>query len=68
MSICVQAHRGASGWYTINDYANLYQRDRAVLEAAIDYEYKDIALYAKYNRLIQKNDPQLFDFGVKYKF
>ena len=61
-------HRGASGWYTINDYANLYQRDRAVLEAAIDYEYKDIALYAKYNRLIQKNDPQLFDFGVKYKF
>ena len=61
-------HNGASGWYSINDYANLYQRDRAVLEAAVDYEYKDIALYAKYNRLIQKNDPQLFDLGIKYKF
>ena len=61
-------HNGATGWYYINDYANLYQRDRAVLEAAIDYEYKDISLYAKYNYLIQKNDPQLFDLGVKYKF
>ena len=61
-------HNGATGWYYIDDYANLYQRDRAVLEAAIDYEYKDISLYAKYNYLIQKNDPQLFDLGVKYKF
>ena len=61
-------HNGANGWYYINDYANLYQRDRAVLEAAVDYEYKDISLYAKYNYLIQKNDPQLFDLGVKYKF
>ena len=61
-------HSSGSGWYYIRDDANLYQRDRAVLEAALDYEYKDIALYAKYNRLIQKNDPQLFDLGVKYKF
>ena len=61
-------HSSGSGWYYIRDDANLYQRDRAVLEAALDYEYKDIALYAKYNRLIQKNYPQLFDLGVKYKF
>ena len=66
--IQAQHNDGGIGWYYINDYANLYQRDRAVLEAAVDYEYKDISLYAKYNYLIQKNDPQLFDLGVKYKF
>ena len=66
--IQAQHNDGGISWYYINDYANLYQRDRAVLEAAVDYEYKDISLYAKYNYLIQKNDPQLFDLGVKYKF
>ncbi len=55
-------------WYRINDYANLYQRDRAVLEAVIDYAYKDLALYVKYNKLIQKNNPDLFDMGVKFNF
>ncbi len=62
-------NKGANGmWYRINDYANLYSRDRAVLEAMVDYEYKNLGVYAKYNRLLQKNDPQLFDLGIKYKF
>lgn len=60
--------RGNSSWYRIDDYANLYDHDRAILEAAIDYEYKSIGVYAKYNRLIQKNNPELFDLGIKYKF
>ena len=32
-------HNGSNAglWYEISDYANLYQRDRAVLEAAIDF-------------------------------
>lgn len=60
--------RGNASWYRINDYANLYDHDRAILEAAVDYEYKSIGLYAKYNRLIQKNNPELFDLGIKYKF
>ncbi|MBR3608819.1 MAG: autotransporter domain-containing protein, partial [Bacteroidales bacterium] len=55
-------------WYKINDYANLYQRDRAVLEAVVDYAYKDLALYVKYNKLIQKNNPDLFDMGIKFNF
>ena len=62
-------HKDALGsWYRINDYANLYQRDRAVLEAVIDYAYKDLALYVKYNKLIQKNNPDLFDMGLKFNF
>ena len=55
-------------WYKLDDYANLYQRDRAVLEAVIDYVYKDLNLYLKYNKLIQKNNPDLFDMGIKYNF
>lgn len=62
-------HKGANNmWYRINDHADLYDRDRAILEAMIDYEYKNLGIYAKYNRLLQKNDPQLFDLGIKYKF
>ncbi|MBR5599390.1 MAG: hypothetical protein IKW39_05045, partial [Alphaproteobacteria bacterium] len=54
--------------YKLDDYANLYQRDRAVIETMIDYVYKDISLYLKYNKLIQKNNPDLFDMGIKYNF
>ena len=61
-------NRGAHGWYKINDYANIYDRDRALLEAAVDYEYKNIGLYAKYNQLIQRNDPKLIDLGLKVNF
>lgn len=55
-------------WYRVDDYANLYQRDRAVLEAIIDYAYKDLSMYIKYNKLIQKNNPDLFDMGIKFNF
>ena len=61
-------NRGAHGWYKINDYANIYDRDPALLEAAVDYEYKNIGLYAKYNQLIQRNDPKLIDLGLKVNF
>ena len=60
--------KGSNGWYSINDYANIYTHDRALLEAAIDYEYKDLSIYAKFNQIIQKNNPKLFDLGIKYKF
>ena len=66
--ITVRHKNGIGPWYNINDYANLYQRDRAVLEAVIDYAYKDLSLYLKYNKLIQKNNPDLFDMGIKYNF
>ena len=62
-------HRGQKNyWYKINDYANLYKHDRAVIEAVIDYMYKDISIYLKYNKLIQNNNPELFDLGIKYNF
>ncbi|MCM1323764.1 MAG: autotransporter outer membrane beta-barrel domain-containing protein, partial [Acetobacter sp.] len=67
-SIDARMKHGNGSWYRINDYANLYSHDRAILEAAIDYEYKQIGVYLKYNRLIQKNNPELFDLGVKYNF
>ena len=61
-------HLKGGNWYKLNDYANIYQRDRAVLEAIIDYAYKDLSMYLKYNKLIQKNNPDLFDMGIKYNF
>ena len=38
-------HRASNYWYKINDYANLYKRDRAVFESVIDYMYIDKSLY-----------------------
>ncbi len=67
-SIDARVKNGNNLWYRVNDYANLYSHDRAIIEAAIDYEYKQIGVYLKYNRLIQKNNPELFDLGVKYNF
>ena len=61
-------NRGATGWYKLNDYAHIYRDDRAVLEAGVDYEYKKFSIYAKYNQLIERNDPQLIDLGLKYNF
>ena len=58
---------GGNGVFRIDD-ADLYDHDRAVLEATIDYEYKAIDMYLKYYHLIQKNKSQIFDFGVKYNF
>ena len=56
------------GSFSINDYAGIYSRDRAVLSAMLNYEYKRIALYLKYNRFIQRKNSQNLDMGVKYNF
>ena len=61
-------HKGANGWYKVNDYAHIYDNNRTVLEAAIDYEFKRFSMYAKFNQLLQRNDPKLFDLGLKYNF
>ena len=65
----VARHKSGTGaWYRINDYENLYDRDRALLEAAVNYDYKALGVYLKYNHLIQRNNPKLFDLGIKYNF
>ncbi|MBP5699193.1 MAG: hypothetical protein J6W96_06675, partial [Alphaproteobacteria bacterium] len=66
----IQAQRkGSTGWYKMNDYANIYDHDRAVVEAAVDYEYKRFSAYVKYNEmLLKRNRPQMFDLGIKYNF
>ncbi len=56
------------GSYSINDFADIYNRDRAVLSAMLDYEYKRIALYLKYHQLLQRNKAQNFDAGIRYNF
>ena len=58
---------GGQGTYLVDD-ANLYDHDRALLEATVDYQYKALDMYLKYYHLIQKNKSQTFDFGVKYNF
>ena len=61
-------HRGGAGWYKVNDYAHIYDKDRAILEAAMDYEYKRFSIYAKYNYLVQRDNPSMIDVGLKYNF
>jgi outer membrane autotransporter protein len=61
-------HRGAAGWYKINDYAHIYDNDRALLEAALGYEYKKLSVTAKYNQLIQRDNPSMIDVDVRYNF
>ena len=61
-------HRGGAGWYKVNDYAHIYDDDRALLEAAIDFDYKRFSIYAKYNQLIQRDNPSMIDVGLKYNF
>lgn len=60
--------KGGVGSYEIDDFANIYSRDRAVLSAILDYNYKKVGVYAKYHHLLQKNDAKNFDFGVRYNF
>ena len=66
--IVARHKHGTGAWYRIDDYADLYDKDRALLEATLNYDYKALGLYLKYNRMFQRNDPQLFDLGVKYNF
>ena len=56
------------GSYEINDFANIYSRDRAVLSAMLNYEYKKLALYLKYFHMLQRNKSQNFDMGIRYNF
>jgi hypothetical protein len=60
--------RGGQGSFTINDFANIYNRDRAVLSAALNWDYKQINLYARYQQMLQELDTKNFDLGVKYNF
>lgn len=60
--------KGGVGEFEINDFANIYSRDRAILSAMLEYEYKRLALYIKYHRLIQRNKAENFDMGIRYNF
>ncbi len=60
--------KGGAGTYSINDFANIYNRDRAVLSAMLDYEYKRIALYLRYHQLLQRNKASNIDAGIRYNF
>lgn len=57
-----------NGYYKITDIDDIYDHNRAILEASLDYEYKDLSLYLKYNHLLQSNKSKIFDFGIKYNF
>lgn len=59
---------GGVGSFEINDFANIYSRDRAVLSAMLNYEYKRLALYLKYFRMLQRNKAENFDMGIRYNF
>ena len=59
---------GMSYTYRIKDYENIYNRDRGVISAGIDYSYKPFTFYGKAKAFIEDKTPFETSAGVKYNF
>ena len=46
----------------------LNSRDRGIISATINYDYKDFSVYGELVQYIEKEHPIEFEGGVKYKF
>ncbi len=59
---------GTDGTYRITDYEGIYDRDRGVLSAGIDYSYKPFTFYGKLKAFIEDEYPFEANAGIKYNF
>lgn len=56
------------GSYKLRDIENTDSRDRGVISARINYDYKDISIYGELMQYLEKEYPIKVDVGLKYKF
>ncbi len=61
-------HRGSVGSYRLTDKEGIYNRNRGVLRADIEYDWHSLTFYLIYRHYLEDEDPMSVNAGVKYKF
>lgn len=56
------------GNYKLRDIENINSRDRGILSAKVNYDYKDFSIYGELMQYLEKEYPVKVDVGLKYKF
>ena len=59
---------GMSGNYLIRDEENIYDKDRGVINAGVDYEYKPFTIYGNFRQFIEEENPFEVNAGIKFNF
>ena len=59
---------GMSDSYLIRDEESIYEKDRGVISAGIDYEYKPFTIYGNYRHFIEEENPFEVNAGIKFNF
>lgn len=59
---------GMDGTYRITDYEGIYDRNRGVINAGVDYDWNEFTLYANFNQYIEDESPFALNLGLKYNF
>lgn len=62
------SQHGMDGTYRITDYEGIYDRDRGVLNAGVDYDWNEFTLYGNFNQYIEDESPFSVNLGLKYNF
>ena len=56
------------GNYKLRDIEHINSRDRGILSARINYDYKDFSVYGELLQYLEKEYPIKVDVGLKYNF
>ena len=56
------------GHYKLRHIENINSRDRGMLSAKVNYDYKDFSIYGELMQYLEKEYPLKLDVGLKYKF
>ena len=56
------------GSYKLRDIEHSDSRDRGIISARLNYDYKDISVYGELMQYLEKEYPIKVDVGLKYKF
>ena len=62
------SQHGMEGTYRITDYEGIYDRDRGVLNAGVDYDWNEFTFYGSFNQYIEDESPFSVNLGLKYNF
>jgi len=62
----LSAHHDTTGHYSIKH--KIHSRDRGVLSAKVNYDYKDFSIYGQLMQYLEEEYPLEVEGGLKYKF
>jgi outer membrane autotransporter protein len=60
-------HHGSEGGFKLR-HRKLNNRDRGILSAKVNYDYKDFSIYGELMQYLEDEYPIKVDVGLKYKF